>query len=1355
MRRIGITVVVIVVLFGLAGFVGVPVLAQYVVAGRLAASLNRPVSMQRVRFNPYTLRLSIKKLHIGERAASAPFVDIGHLLVKVSWSSLFRLAPVVSEVAVNRPAIHIVRNAEQRFNFSDLLESSAPAPKPSESAKPQRFAISNIQIHEGEVHFDDKVLGEQHALEHIEFHVPFIANLPADVNIFVQPLLQMVIDGSPMRITGKAKPFAVPPESVIDLNFHRLSLPLYIGYAPKKLPLKITQGTLSSLLQVHFVNAANAPIIRVGGEVALDQVDVRDAANAPLAGFRHLAVDLNDIEPLVSVTHLGKIYLDGLTVHVVRNADGAINLTSVGASKPAPAAVQAKAAPPAAQTAAAPKPAATTSAAALTPAATRTPAGAQTAVAPTPATTTSAAAQTPTAATPTPAAATPGTAQTPAATTTPAAISAEITANAPPPASSASQPTAAAKPPGPTDLSIEALELTNATVEITDNSVAPPAALAIRALHVGLKNLRTVGQTAPAPLDLRATLGGGGSIAVKGAIDLAHSQVTTDISLDAIDLPSLQAFAQTVLAATVASGKLDAHANVQTHFATGRFNVHAEPASISLDKFELHAPQQSESPIGWNKLSASIGQVDLATHQATVSEVHADGMHLLVRRERNGQLSLASLMREAASPEPKPADTQLARPGASSRVHTRPSARERRAASAARKRRAAARAPAPPPPTPPSESWRYRVASVVIEETQLRVEDETMPRRIAMDVTPLNLHLKDVSNDLSKPIALDLDGVVDRKGSFKIIGTATPQPLKVNLRVATRRLDLAPLDPYVTSHLNTTITSAALTMNGALGVASERTATRVNYRGDATLGSVRMLDKVTNDSFLRWNSLSANGINFNLGSGPPKLHIAGLALANFYARVILNKSGRLNLRDVTANPEEARTSLTRERPSSGLGATPAPTSAPTPAAAATQAASPAGSPLPEPAAAGTPAPIPADIELGRITLQGGQINYTDNFIRPNYSANLTEITGKVGSFGTRSTAPADVALQGKVNRTSPLEINGSVNPLTPMAALDLKAKASDVELTDLSAYSTKYTGFPITKGTLTVDVHYVLAQEKLTAENHIFIDQLTFGEKVQSPNALNLPIRLAVTLLKDARGQIDLHLPVSGSLSDPQFSIGSVILHVFMNLITKAVTSPFSLIASAVGGSGNPDDLNYIEFAPGWASLTPASKSRLDTIAKALQARPALRLNITGRVDPKFDREGLRDALVAQSIARQKVKDSDQDETKVDLATVQITPDEYDKYLKRAYKAADFPKPRDLLGLNKSLPPDEMKKLMITNTKVTDGDLKHLADARANAVRQALSAKIDPTRLIVTAPKLNADGIKDSGKTTRVSFSLE
>ena len=550
-----------------------------------------------------------------------------------------------------------------------------------------------------------------------------------------------------------------------------------------------------------------------------------------------------------------------------------------------------------------------------------------------------------------------------AATPTPAANTAQLTGNAPPAASRAPQPPPAPtrKPGAPADFSMETLELTNATIDVTDNSVAPPAVLALRNLHVGVRDLRTVGQQAPAPFELATTLGGGGSIAVKGALDLAHSQAKIDITLAAIDLPALQGFAQSALAATVASGKLTAHANVQTLFATGKFNLHAAPASIALDKFELRAPGESVNPIGWNKLSASIGQVDLATHQATVTEVRSDGLHVFVRRERNGQLSLASLMRGGASPEATPT---AAAPGPraphreatanQARKRRQPKARrrrlsaetklaekksipvhERREGSTARRRRSskiAARAPAAAPTPAPGE-WRYQVASVALEKTEIRVEDDMMPRKVAIAVVPLNLHLKNVSNDLAKPIALDLDGILTPRGSFKVTGTAAPVPLKLNLRVVTRRLDLAPFDPYVTSHLNTKIDRAALSMNGEVGLSNELKEMRVSYRGDAAIGSVKMLDKVTNESFLRWNSFSANGINFSMGSGPPKIHVAALDLGNFYARMILNADGRLNLRDVTATPEEARTSLTRAHGAPGAtGAVPTPalTPAPTP-----------------------------------------------------------------------------------------------------------------------------------------------------------------------------------------------------------------------------------------------------------------------------------------------------------------------------------------------------------------------------------------------------------------------------------------
>ena len=314
---------------------------------------------------------------------------------------------------------------------------------------------------------------------------------------------------------------------------------------------------------------------------------------------------------------------------------------------------------------------------------------------------------------------------------------------------------------------------------------------------------------------------------------------------------------------------------------------------------------------------------------------------------------------------------------------------------------------------------------------------------------------------------------------------------------------------------------------------------------------------------------------------------------------------------------------------------------------------------------------------------------------------------------------------------------------------DKRLEVMAFERSGFTSYSAKYTGYPIVKGTLTIDVHYLLDQGQLTADNHLFIDQFTFGDRVESRDATTLPVRLAVALLKNARGEIAVEVPVSGSLSDPQFSLSGVILDAFVNLIVKAVTSPFSLIAAAFG---TEEDLDYVEFVPGLATLTPDSHPKLATIAQALQDRPALRLGISGRADPQVDREGLREARLASLIRMRKIQEIGGHE---DPDRLQLTPEEYDRYLTHVYKAATFPKPRGFLGLDKSLPPDEMKKRLLTTMEITTQDLQHLADRRANAVRQWLSGRVDPGRLFVVAPTLNTDGIKDRGKTTRVDLSLK
>ena len=1253
-RKIAVIVAAVLLFLEPAAYLAVPPVLRHALTGPVAGSIHRPVGVGKIRFNLYALKLDVNDLHVGERAGPKPFVDIGHLRVKVSWTSIFRLAPVVGEVVVERPAIHIVRESQNRFNFSDLLESGAP-PEKSKPAAPGaalRFAVSNIQLRDGEVTIDDQLLGKQHKVDKIQINVPFIANLPSDVHVSVEPLLQMVIDGSPMRIAGVAKPFEATHDSVVDLKLHRLDLPLYVSYAPMKLPVKIPSGRLSADVFVHFVQAESQPLIRLNGTVALDQFELRDAADAPIAALKHAEVKLTDVEPLGAVFYLRSIWVDGLLAQLRLNPGGTNNLTPLAGGNAAPASPPAQAAPAFNMTQAA-------------PVAEKSPAKA------------------------------------------------------------------------PMDFQLDSFDLTDSAVEVQDNSGAAPAAVAVDALGVGLKNLRTLGGP-PASVTVNGKIRSGGAIAVKGALDLAGSQVTTDVSIDQIDLPALQPFAQSILAATIASGKLSAKASVQTHFASDHFNVHAEPATVAIENFELDAPQEREKPVQWKKFSVAIGQFDLAAHQATVSEVRLDGMHLFVRRERGGKLTLASLMRGSAPPpRSKPGRTR----------ETRRMPRETR-----RTARKAVQAPAAA-----SQSWQYRVASVAMEQTGATFEDDNAPQPVKAAVAPLNLHLKDVSSDFTKPFAVEVDGTLNRKGTFKVTGTAAIAPLKARLRVATKRLDLAFADPYVSSRMNATIASANLTMNGAVGLEQARNDFIVNYRGDASLGSVKMLDKLTNDLFFRMNALDVNKIDFALGKGPPKVHVGSIALNDFYSRIILNSSGKLNLKDIMASPQEAPTSLTRAtgEPGSKGAVPPAPPSAPTPAAAPSPAVAEAPGAA-SAAAASTGQPPAADIELGKIKLKGGRVDYTDNFIKPNYRANLAEMEGEVGGFGTKSTSPADVSLDGKINGSAPINIDGSINPLAPAAFVDIKAKANGVELTGLSPYTTKYTGYPIVKGMLTVDVHYLLDQGKLTADNHIFIDQLTFGDHVESPDATNLPIRLAVAILKNSKGEIDLRVPVSGSLSDPQFSIGNVIWGAFMNLIVKAATAPFSLLAAAFGGSGGAQqDLGYIEFASGYAKLTPDSQKKLDTVAAALADRTALKLNISGRVDPALDKDGYREASLEHSIEALRRKDEGES-AEANAKAAALSKEDYDKYLAKVYSAGKFQKPRDFIGFAKTEPPDEMKKLILANTAVSDQDLQHLADARANAVRAYLSAKkVEAARMFIIAPKLDAGGIKDQGKTTRVDLSLE
>jgi uncharacterized protein involved in outer membrane biogenesis len=335
--RIPLWVGLVFIAYSIGPYFGVPPLIRYFARNQGSAALNRQVTVGQVNFNPYNLRLVVNDLRVGERGGHGVLAKIGRLNLGLSWTSLYHLAAVVNDVIVERPTFHLIRTAPQSFNVSDLLQPRR-SPAPHEPSKPRHFAISNIQLTDGEILLHDQVLNHEHRVSKIRLQIPFIANLPTHVDTYVEPLLQMTVDGRPFAIAGKMKPFGSTRESVINLGVHRLDLTQYTDYAPVKLPVKLTSAILSTAVQVAFIQLRQKPEIQIDGTASLDGVVLRDAANAPLVEMKALRVAMADVEPLDSLIHLSSIKIESLRPHLQLNRDGTTNLTPLlRPQRPSPA----------------------------------------------------------------------------------------------------------------------------------------------------------------------------------------------------------------------------------------------------------------------------------------------------------------------------------------------------------------------------------------------------------------------------------------------------------------------------------------------------------------------------------------------------------------------------------------------------------------------------------------------------------------------------------------------------------------------------------------------------------------------------------------------------------------------------------------------------------------------------------------------------------------------------------------------------------------------------------------------------------------------------------------------------------
>ena len=615
--------------------------------------------------------------------------------------------------------------------------------------------------------------------------------------------------------------------------------------------------------------------------------------------------------------------------------------------------------------------------------------------------------------------------------------------------------------------------------------------------------------------------------------------------------------------------------------------------------------------------------------------------------------------------------------------------------------------------------WVGRLAKLEVDAFDVRFEDRALAQPAVQELTGLRLSGENLGNEKGSKGSLQLSGQVNQRGSLKLGGSVQLLPFDLNLAVETQAIPLLPLQPYFAEQVNVALNSGQFSNKGEATLSiDDKGLLRASYRGSATLGNLLAVDKANRADFLKWKSLYFGGIDFRLE--PLAINVGEIALSDFFARLILNEAGRLNLQDIVRRPDAAPVSVV---------AAPAPATPPAPA----------------PVAA-APAKPPVPIKIAKITLQNGTVNFSDYFVKPNYTVNVTRLGGRVTGLSSVDGTVAELDLRGAYAKSAPVQILGQLNPLAAKSYLDLKANVKNVDLTGFSPYSGKYAGYAIEKGKLSLDVAYKLENNLLTADNKVFIDQFTFGEPVESPDATKLPVNLAISLLKNNRGEIDINLPISGSLDDPEFSVGGLIVRVIVNLFVKAVTSPFALLGSMFGGG---EELSKLEFAPGRARVGEAQGKTLETLAKALTERAALKLEITGLADPEIDREGLKRVAMERLVREERRKV--QPDNGEPGGRSELSDEEYKTYLTRVYKAAKFPKPRNVIGLQKDLPVEEMEKLMLANTAVSDEDVRNLARRRAENVQVWLieQGKVAPERLFLVPPKAG-----EAVPGARVDFSL-
>jgi hypothetical protein len=688
---------------------------------------------------------------------------------------------------------------------------------------------------------------------------------------------------------------------------------------------------------------------------------------------------------------------------------------------------------------------------------------------------------------------------------------------------------------------------------------------------------------------------------------------------------------------------------------------------------------------------------------------------------------------------------------------------------------------------PPAVSLNYLIHAVDLEGFSIQLIDEVTPRPALLGLEEIRVQAAGISSEPGVPVDLSLSANSNQGGSITVSGSATLSPLGADLSLAVGALHLSPANPYLAQFADAGLESGTLDLEGKASVSLTEAKPSGQFTGSLKLANMTLNANESGEAIAALTSLELAGISANLD--PMSLSIGEISVVEPTATLVIDEDGNSNIATVfrMQSEEPVEDQPEEEEPT-------------------------------EPVAKATGLELPFPVSIGSITLDRAGALMTDRSISPSVNLGIESLSGTISGLSSEELARADLDLEGKLVGGTQLAVKGKINPLIADRYSDVEVTFKDFNLTAVSPYSGKYAGYALNKGQLSFDLKYKVSHAELSGENVMVIDQLTLGNKVESEDALKLPIPLAVSLLKDRNGVIEIDVPVSGNLNDPSFSFGRVIGRAFVNILTKLITSPFSMLGGLVSG-GDDVDLSMVAFSAGEVELDQDAPAKLDLLAKALTERPNLKLEIigaaggpaeittlrrlnldqqlkelyreelknVGRATATLDEEGLpkaeRDRLVEMVFTALFPPSADAAEVSVaapkpDATGVEQPGPSSSKERKgllgtigaiftgsknnEAKPQADpvNEETQEVTATDEAAIPEfslvEMEDRLLENITISETVLQEIADARAEQVRAYLetTGAIQPDRLFIVKPE-DPQLVSADGGDAKVAFTLE